>query len=484
MALNPPAELSAGARSHLHRLVASWDMLADFCFSDLVLYVPRGDDEFVMFSHIRPTTSQTIYHQDLVGEVRSADQRPLVARAFEAGEVATGDIDSVWLDGRIRVLCIPVRFDGTVVAVLARESAQSYRVQFGELERVYLQVFDRFAAMLAAGTFPFEEEEVHLANPPRVGDGVTVAVAMGHITYTSPNATSALTRSGVKGNLRGQSLLDGGLEWAAVAAAFATGQPGVDEIDMASGATIAVRALPLLDAGAVTGAVVLLRDISEVRSRDRLLLSKDATIREIHHRVKNNLQTISSLLRLHGRRLTEPSAKAAIEESVRRIRSIALVHETLSREAGDDVPFTQVLRPLLRMVEEGLVSPERPVRFVIGGDAGVVASPIATSLAVVLTELLQNVVEHAYPASLDLGDETATVHVELRNDGERLTVSVIDDGVGLPDEFDEAAATSLGLTIVRTLVRSEMAGTIELHRGDGRPPRGGTTVVLEIPLSP
>ena len=134
--------------------------------------------------------------------------------------------------------------------------------------------------------------------------------------------------------------------------------------------TIVLRCIPLLDRGRVDGAVVLLRDISELRSRDRLLVSKDATIKEIHHRVKNNLQTISSLLRLQGRRLTEPSAKAAIEESVRRIRSIALVHETLSREDGDEVDFGEIVRPLVRMVEEGLTSPDRPVGFAIAGDAG------------------------------------------------------------------------------------------------------------------
>ena len=90
--------------------------------------------------------------------------------------------------------------------------------------------------------------------------------------------------------------------------------------------------------------------------------SKDATIREIHHRVKNNLQTISSLLRLQARRLTNPEAKAAVAESVRRIRTIALVHESLSREPGDDVTFIEIVRPLLRLAEESLQSPDRPVR--------------------------------------------------------------------------------------------------------------------------
>ena len=161
--------------------------------------------------------------------------------------------------------------------------------------------------------------------------------------------------------------------------------------------TVLMRGIPLLDQGAVTGAVVLLRDISELRRRDRLLLSKDATIREIHHRVKNNLQTISSLLRLQGRRLGTTEASTAIEESVRRIRSIALVHEILSREAGDDVPFVDIVRPVVRMVEDSMISPEHPIRFEVEGDGGILPAGVATPLAVVLNELLQNAVDHAYP---------------------------------------------------------------------------------------
>ena len=104
---------------------------------------------------------------------------------------------------------------------------------------------------------------------------------------------------------------------------------------------------------------MLLRDVTDLRRRDRMLLSKDATIREIHHRVKNNLQTIAALLRLQGRRLQSPEAQAAIEESERRIRSIAIVHETLSRDAGDVVRFDEIVQPLVRVVEETVAAPDR-----------------------------------------------------------------------------------------------------------------------------
>src|SRR5690606_18327571 len=188
-----------------------------------------------------------------------------------------------------------------------------------------------------------------------------------------------------------------GLQESAVRMAFETARPASEEIERGPEVTVALKCYPLLDHGAVSGGLVLVRDISELRRRDRLLLSKDATIREIHHRVKNNLQTISSLLRLQGRRLTSSEAKAAVAESVRRIRTIALVHETLSREPGDDVSFIEIVRPLLRLAEEGLQSPDRPVRFTVQGDGGRLPSNIATPLSVVLTELLQNAVDHGFP---------------------------------------------------------------------------------------
>ncbi len=224
--------------------------------------------------------------------------------------------------------------------------------------------------------------------------------------------------------------------------AFSLAVPDTEEIERGPQVTVLMRCIPLLEHGKVTGAVVLLRDISELRRRDRLLVSKDATIREIHHRVKNNLQTISSLLRLQGRRSSSPEAKAAIEESVRRIRSIALVHEILSHEAGDDVPFVEIVRPLVRMVEEGLLSPDRPIEIKITGDAGNLPATVATPLSVVLNELLQNVVDHAYPGDDSVGPsvrperpEAMPGHVllELDNDGRELRARVSDDGVGSAD---------------------------------------------------
>ena len=131
----PEAGLSRADRRHLAGLVAEWAMLADFCFSDLLLYVPLvSDDEFAVVAHMRPSTSQTIYHAALVGERRTTAQRPVITEALTTGQIVTRDVDSTWLGDRIQVMAIPVRRGGRVIAVLARESPRSIRRIPGEVE--------------------------------------------------------------------------------------------------------------------------------------------------------------------------------------------------------------------------------------------------------------------------------------------------------------------------------------------------------------
>jgi two-component sensor histidine kinase len=473
--------LDASRQGHLQRLVASWGPLADLCFADLLLFVPiAGEDHhrYVVTGQVRPTTNQTVYRQDFVGEIVDEVERPLVARAARSGEIVEGEINRSPLHDRVRVLCIPVRYQGQVIAVVSRESMPTMGREPGELERTYVDVFQRFARMIAAGTFPFTAEDAESEEAPRVGDGAIVLDADGRVEYASPNAVSALHKIGVHANAEGMRLGELGLEEVAIRTAMAIGAPVTEEIERGQEATVLLRCLPLIDEGTVTGALVLLRDISELRRRDRLLISMDATIREIHHRVKNNLQTISSLLRLQGRRLQSPEAKAAIEESVRRIRSIALVHETLSRETGDDVSFNDIVRPLVRMVEESLLSPDRPVRVTVEGDAGKLPARVATPLAVVLTELLQNAVDHGYPEGL-AADEPGRVVVTLHNDGQELQALVTDNGIGLPDGFRVEDSTGLGLSIVRSLVTSQMEGSIAMRVGEAG---AGTVVDVRVPL--
>ena len=486
-------DLAEPVVTHLQRLVAGWGVLSDLCFADLLLFVPvmGSPESFVVVGQVRPTTSQTLHLDDLVGHVIDTDERRIVARAWALGSVVEDEIFIARRNERARLVCIPVRWQGELVAIMTRESALSVGRRPGVLERVYVEVFDRLARMISRGEYPFPVDETHMTETPRVGDGVMVLDASARVDYASPNAVNALHRLGLYAGIDGIRLDEAGLDQTAVSLAYQTRLPQVEEVGEDETSVI-IRCVPLLDQGSVTGALVLLRDVSDLRRRDRMLMSKDAAIREVHHRVKNNLQTISSLLRIQSRRMPGGEARHALEESERRVRSIAVVHEILSRDTTDQVDFNDILPSLARMAED-MGTSERPVKIAYRGEAGTMPAAVATPLAVVLNELLQNAAEHAWgrpaeamaepgqgavgPAGGPGEGEPLMVDVELTRVGTELRLTVRDNGVGLPPGFSIDDTTSLGLSIVRGLVGSQLGGTISMRTD------GGTVVDLVIPIT-
>jgi two-component sensor histidine kinase len=301
--------------------------------------------------------------------------------------------------------------------------------------------------------------------------------AAGAVVFASPNALSAYHRLGLSADLVGQHL-------GRATAELAPDRGPVDEamVKLASGwaprefeveagdGVIQLRSIPLKPKGTHIGSLVLLRDVTELRRRERELITKDATIREIHHRVKNNLQTVAALLRLQARRMDSAAAREALDEAVRRVGSIAIVHETLSQTLDERVEFDEIADRVLGMVAE--ISPGR-VSVVRTGKFGILTAEIATPLSMVLTELLQNALEHGFADG-----ETGVVEVSVLRGRESVTVAVQDDGRGLPPGFDAQLAGNLGLQIVRTLVVGDLNGTFDMLPA----PSGGTRVVLELPL--
>ncbi|MEI8336381.1 MAG: histidine kinase N-terminal domain-containing protein [Actinomycetes bacterium] len=470
------------ALEHLQRLLAAWRLISDLSFSDLILMVPIEGEEgarFVVVGQVRPTTGQTLYAADLVGQVVSESERPAATRALRRGEVIEAEAAHLGDGSPLTIEAIPVVFRHRTIAVLCREFDTLMGRRVGELERCYTEVYDDLVQMIVDGTFPFAREDLEIEGAPRVGDGVIVLDADARIRYASPNAVSSLHRIGIHAYISGTEIKQLGFDEGSVDNAMRGRLPVLHEIER-SDSSVLMRIIPLLEELEPVGALLLMRDVTDLRRRDRMLMSKDATIREVHHRVKNNLQTIAALLRLQGRRLKSEEAREAIQESERRIRSIAIVHETLSREASEEVDFTSIVKPLVRVVEETVSDPDGGLRFDVTGESGYVPGETATPLAVVLNELLQNAVDHAYPR---VGDEPieGTVHVHLEREDSLLEVIVTDDGVGLPVGFDLTKSPGLGTSIVHALVTGELAGTIEMANArDGDRP--GTRVRVRIPV--
>jgi two-component system, sensor histidine kinase PdtaS len=464
----------------LHRLVGEWQLVADLSFADLVLWVRTHEDEWLAVAHMRPTTGPTAYPLDVVGALLDPALKHRVERAWREGRIVR-DGEPEWRARTpVRQEAVPVRRGEALVAVLSRDTNLASARMPSQLELSYLTSAGELLQMVSEGTFPFPGPDREPENAPRVGDGYLRLDRTGHVVYASPNALSAYRRLGVSADLLGAHLgrtiarlsasdgLDEPRGSAALAAVLRFQEPRESEVE-AQGATVLLRALPLVPGGEPRGALVLVRDVTELRRRDRQIIGKDATIREIHHRVKNNLQTVAALLRLQARRLDEPQARAALEESVRRVASIAMVHETLSLTLDESVRFDGIADRVLAMCAE-VAAPEADVLVVRRGEFGVLPADVATPLAMVLTELVQNAVEHA---------DASRIEVQVSRNEAALEVVVRDDGQGLPADFDLAGSTRLGLRIVRTLVEGELRGTIDLAPS---PPRG-TAARLVLPLT-
>jgi two-component sensor histidine kinase len=485
---------------HLARLVGEWQLLSDLAFADLLLWVPVAVPAaeagsvpgFLCVAQCRPTTGPTAYQSDQVGVLLRGNRIAPLRIAFAEGRIFR-EVDTDWEgDLPIRREAIPVRYDGEVVAVLGRDANLASVRTPSQLELVYLQSAADLAGMVADGTFPAAVSAVEETTGPRVGDGLVRLEPDGTIIYASPNALSAFNRLGVTGPVFSEPIdaltstvaddpFDASDLAGAVADAVDGGQPATIEVE-GGGAIISFRALPLRPRGETLGALLLMQDVTELRRRDRQILSKDATIREIHHRVKNNLQTVAALLRLQARRVSVPGARTALEESMRRVQSIALVHETLSVSVDESVDFDEVVDRLLAMLSDVMGSAGR-VTVAREGSLGDVPAEQATALVLVLTELVQNAIEHAFP------DERAgSVTVVAERERGELRVLVRDDGVGLPPSFTATGSERLGLQIVNTLVAAELNGRVSFRADESggalaevvvplqRRPRGGQTV--------
>ena len=515
--------LSGAAVAHLQRLVAEWQLLADLSFADFLLWVPVDGDgarRFLCVAQSRPTTTATAHPEDMVGTTASASQYPQLERALSDTAMRRED-QPRWHRGRsVRREVVPVRAPGDgaqrsstlgpgdgaqrsstlgpgdgaqrsstlgpgggcVIAVLGRDTNLAAPRVPSTLEVSYLAVGADLCQMVADGTFPTAAGRDEGTSTPRVGDGLVRISSSGRVLYASPNAASAFHRLGRTEELVGADLaavvrevaddaFEGGEAAEHVRGALA-GTPSQRAELEGHGASAVLRALPLHPRGVPSGALVLVRDVTEVRRRDRALLSKDATIREIHHRVKNNLQTVAALLRLQARRTPHSEAQEALTESVRRVASIALVHEALAASVDERVDIDEVLDRVLPMMND-LARPDMRVSMRREGEVGVLPAVMATPLVMVVTELVSNALEHGFAERA-----SGTVVIAATRTAAVLEVEVRDDGRGLPETFSLERAPGLGLQIVRTLVDSELAGSLSIRPGE----EAGTRAVLRVPL--
>ncbi|MGO1569606.1 MAG: sensor histidine kinase [Brachybacterium sp.] len=481
--------LSEKEADWLQHLVGDWNLLADLLRADLVLWILEDDGPLAV-AHCRPATGSTVYYEDPVGSMGAGGEESTeVSRLLHGGEPDRQRL-TIEREGRPATgTLVPVRKNGHTLAVVAAEiPVTDHHPSDNE---IHLRALGhRLLRMLESGAFPIEGAPIPpRRGAPRVGDGVVELDEAGIVQWTSPNARSAFHRFGIAGDMKGITLAELSTE-------VLQSRSPVDESlplvlmgraawrsDMqARGGTLSLRAVPLTEQGRRTGAVILVRDVTELRRRERELITKDATIREVHHRVKNNLQTVAALLRMQSRRMKSEEAREALAEAMRRVSTIALVHESLLQGSQEAVHFDEVIDRCLRLAvdaasatvhREGtpqLTDSQVEVRTQKIGRVGTIRAEEATPLALVVTELATNAVEHG------LSETGGTLTIRSARTGSHLVISIEDDGSGM----GAAKPTGLGTNIALTLVQGQLGGTLTW---EGQP-EGGTRAIVEVYLDP
>lgn len=197
------------------------------------------------------------------------------------------------------------------------------------------------------------------------------------------------------------------------------------------------------------------------------LVTNAAIVREMNHRIKNNLQTVAMLMQIQLADADHLNARQVLEMSIHRVHSIAAVHDVLSERGFHLVDLKEVLQRLAHMTMASLTTPHRPVTITIAGETVMLPGRAATNLALVVNELVQNALDHAFP-----GRETGRITITLGQAPDTLVLVVRDDGVGLPAGY----RPGLGTEIVTTLTHDELQGELAYL-----PAPAGTTVHIRIP---
>jgi two-component sensor histidine kinase len=474
-------DISQDDTERLVRISYGMPFVADISRSDVLLYAWTGNYEAVVVAQARPHSIMPVYSDDLLGYRVGPEDNAAVFRAIRWGYRVRGSrrlitggapvIQGVW----------PVRGqDGRVIATLNIEAHEIAYVRQKSRSRVFRRAVRRLQKMLLLD----ELLGIGALSPFSQHDGILVVDSSRVTRYASGIVTDHYRKLGYLDSLVGRHLntLDTGDNalFRQVFQDLSCHEAEFEERPHLIGAPERIwirKAVPLIgyewgqpwwqlwkwSQRRAVGVLFTIHDATEERRKEREDKIQSAMIQEIHHRVKNNLQTVASVLRMQIRRSRSQEVRRVLRDSVSRILSMAVVHEYLSKEEGQAINIREVTHRIIQQTRQGVVSPDKRIRIVLAEGNNLYLPPRpATACALVVNELLQNAIEHGYEAR-----NVGTVSVEVVDEGDEVRITVADDGEGLPPGFDLGQATSLGLQIVQTLVQDDLRGTFDIRSGGG-----------------
>jgi two-component system, sensor histidine kinase PdtaS len=448
-----------------------------------LLLRPMNAEQVVVVAQAQPHSISPLYSEDLTDRIFTGNDAPVILEAWRRRRHMRVHIE---LPGRAQVVqdVRPIQDrTGQVLGLLSIETSLIQLERHRQRRAAFRHAIEWVKAMCGRG----ELGDTAGLSSFHESDGILLADSQRRITYVSGIATSLYRRLGYREDLRGQRLsylqsCDD--EMAAVA--IENRQPAERESETAGHIYIR-KVLPVWPPptlggrvegwryghggrGDVGGVLIMVHDATEERRKRQELEVKTTMIQEVHHRVKNNLQTIAAVLRMQARRAAESSTQQALQEAINRILSVAVIHEFLSLDESQTINVRDVCQRIVAQTRQALV-PGQLIDFTVEGPVIYLPSQQATACALVINELIQNALEHGFAHK-----KRGAIRVTLTDTGDSAQIEIWDDGDPLPDDFSLDVPTSLGLQIVRTLVQGDLHGQVKLENGGS-----GVTAQVSFP---
>ena len=473
-------DLSVADVEFLGRVASDLSILADVCRADLLLFCRDGADRAKVVAQAQPHSSSPLYEASSLGKRwSSADQTNVLrglGRRQHSPALRTIEVGGATVARQL----FPVRNDqGRPIAVLAKDAYWLAHERHKRRSRLFQDAILDLIAMVLRGDLIGAKDLTAFGEH----DGIMYVGADRRVHYMSGIAAELYRHLGYRDSLLGRRISDiDTIDQELVTRAMAERRCCEVESEQ-DGLTWGRKALPIFAVGEglirsrngtrwgrprspkslrQRGALILIHDATEALRARRELESKMAMLREVHHRVKNNLQIIASLMRLQSRRTDNLETRAALKESVNRVLSVAVVHEFLSQNAQGMINVGEVARRIISQTQNSLIDPKRRIRLGVRGPDVWLHSERATQCALVINELVQNAIEHGLTDR-----QSGTVQIELVDLGERVSIIVSDDGEGLPGDFDLDSHSNLGLRIARSMVERDLRGQFDLRSSPG-----------------
>lgn len=467
----------------LSKIATVIPILADLSRADVLIGVPSSDNQILVVHHARPHSIAPVHRDPLIGQGLAPSDATALFHAISSRQFARGMRESAASVSPTEGTPAPVVQEAYPIESESDQVIGGLLIETNLLESERLKrrndVFQRVLKIFQQNALRGEPEGIDTLAAFGEHDGIMIVDGDGMIRYMSGIATNLYRNIGYGELLVGKPLSyletqddefvrrgistrrcyqvameERGRNWVKkVIPIFRYDRPSFFS---------SVRQNPLL-------AFLLIHDDTEAQQRARELLIQTTMIKELHHRVKNDLQTVASLLRMQLRRLQTPEAKSALGEAVNRVLSVAVIHEFLSVQDSRAINIREVTQRIAQQMREGLLDPNRNIAFTLTGPNIYLPARQATSCALVINELLQNALEHGFDIrSSDSTQITSgTIEMTFEDFGDAVGLTVHDDGHALPPDFDLDKVGSLGLKVVQMLVTQDLKGQIDLKSDHG-----------------